>query len=228
MDRWLAILGATGAMKKMIAIYILSILVLPGCQSTSNNLAVTPTTSLVWTHTKDSSIFTPLLFDRNDLEWEGGKYAFVQEEMSLGDIQAEDVAGVYLALEPRVDLPKGGSKPGSILGAHQLVWIYGSEEKAVESIEFERERFSMGLGKPVGVEPRLNNEITGCGQAYDPDVKDYYNCLYMGQHGRYLTIAGMAVDGTVVTFEDWSIFIRAIQDRMIAQVEKDMEVYPVP
>ena len=215
-------------MKKIIVIYALSVLMLSGCQNVIYNLTVTPTTSLVWTHTKDLSMLTPLLFDRSDLGWQEGEYAFVQEEMSLGDVQAEDVAGVYLALEPRVALPKGGSKPGSILGAHQLLWIYSSEEKAIESIEFERERFSMGLGKPVGVEPRLNNEITGCGQAYDPDVKDYYNCLYMGQHGRYLTIAGMAVDGTVVTFEDWSRFIRAIQDRMIAQVEKDMEVYPAP
>ena len=214
-------------MKKITALCVLCMLLLIGCQ---NNLAITPTptSSLIWDTTKNPAEFTSLLFTRDDLGWQGGKYAFIQEEMPLRDIQAEDVAGVYLALEPRVTLPKGGSKPGSILGAHQFLWIYSSEEKAVESIEFERERFSMGLGKPVGVEPRLNNEITGCGQAYDPDVKDYYNCLFMGQHGRYLTIAGMAVDGTVVTFEDWSRFIRAIQDRMIAQVEEDMEVYPAP
>ncbi len=39
---------------------------------------------------------------------------------SSRDIVAEDVAGVYWTLEPRIDLPKGGSRRGSILGASQL------------------------------------------------------------------------------------------------------------
>ena len=216
-------------MKSVIIICMLSILLLIGCQNYSDDVVIEATSSVVWTTTKNLDTFIPLLFTREDLGWKGGKYALEEEEMSLRDIfQAEDVAGVYLELEPRVDLPKGRSKPGSILGAHQLVWVYSSEEKAVESIEFERTRFGVGLKDPANIELHLNNEIIGCRMAYDPVVKDYYNCNYMGQHGRYLTIAGMAVDGTVVTFEDWSRFIRAIQNRMIAQVEKERETYPEP
>jgi len=229
MGRWLTTLGAVIAMKKITAIYILSVLLLAGCQNNPDDMAAVPTSSVVWTTTKNLDTFIPLLFTRDDLGWKGGKYAFEEEAMSLRDVvQAEDVAGVYLDLEPRVDLPKGRSKPGSILGAHQLVWIYSSEEKAAESIKFERTRFDVGLRDPANIELRLSNEIIGCRMAYDPVVKDYYNCNYMGQHGRYLTVAGMAVEGTVVTLEDWSRFIRVIQDRMIAQVEKDGEVYPTP
>ena len=217
--------------KRIIPTFILSIsflFMLIGCQSNPSDLAVVPTSSVIWTTTKDINRLRPLLFTRDDLGWEGGKYAQWPAEMSLWDIPAEDVAGVYLSLEPPVELSKGGSTRGSILGSSQLVWIYSSEEKAIEAIEFERERFSMGLGKPMGVEVRLNNEITGCARAYNSDVKGYYNCNFMGQHGRYTTTANMAVDGTKITLEDWSRFIRAIQDRMIAQVEKDVGNYPSP
>lgn len=212
----------------ILILICLSILMTIGCQSNTGDLTPEPTSSLIWTTTKDINRLQPLLFIRDDLGWERGEYAQWPAEMSLRDIPAEDVAGVYLALEPRVDLPKGGSRRGSILGASQLLWIYSSEEKAIESIEFERERFSMGLGKPMEIEPLLNNEITGCARAYDPDIKEYYNCNFMGQHGQYLTVAGMAVDGTIITLEDWGRFIRAIQDRMITQVEKDMDAYPSP
>jgi len=219
-------------MKRMISIFISSVLLLLmslGCQSSPNDLAIAPTSSLIWTNTKDMSKLTPLLFTRDDLGWEGGEYAPVPVEMPLGDVPAEDVAGVYLALEPRVDLPKGGSRRGSILGASQLVWIYSNEEKAVKSVEFERKRFTVGReNHPIRINLRLNNEIMGCRQAYDPDVGYHNYCNFMGQHGRYMTTAHMTVDGTVITLEDWVRFIQAIQDRMIAQVEKDMKGYPSP
>lgn len=191
-------------------------LMLPGCQSPDAATSATPSN---WMQTQDIAALRPLLFTREDLGWTDGSYREEMTNLLNRDyVPADDVAEVYLLLNPPIEGPKGYYKKGSILGAGQTVWVYPDEATAMQSIEAERERFSIVVGESMGVKPRLNNVITGCRQARDPEIGNYYNCNFMGQHGRYLTTVNMTVDEKEITFEDWTTLINAIQDRLIAQV----------
>lgn len=203
--------------KIIIGILIFAVyFILPGCQSPDAETLATPSK---WVQTQDIDALRPLLFKSEDLRLTGGRYVEKTTDLlNRSFVPAGDVAAAFFELDPSVEGSKGYYKKGSILGAGQTIWVYPDEATAMQSIEAERERFSVAIGKSVGVEPLLNNVITGCRQARDPEIGNYYYCNFMGQHGQYLTIASMTVNEKEITFEDWTTLINAIQDRLIAQV----------
>lgn len=206
--------------KIIIGILIFAVyFILPGCQSPD---AETLATSSKWVQTQDIDALRPLLFKPEDLGWTGGRYVEKTTDLlNMEFVPADDVAEAFFELDPSVEGSKGYYRKGNILGTGQTICVYSDEARAIQSIEAEKERFSVAIGKSVGVESLLNNVITGCRQARDPEIGDYYYYNFMGQHGRYLTIASMTVDEKEITFEDWTTFTNAIQDRLIAQVNKE-------
>ena len=209
----------------------LILIILSSCQSFSldsfePSTYSTPTPS--WgVQTINPEYIRPTLFSAEDLNWEVGTY----REMTAGLINhwtfdegvfiADDVMGALIEVSPGVWRAKGGYISGGEKNASQDVMLYADESTALLVGELGRERSeSFGLTGYENADPRLNIVVERCWRASGTDG-EYQNCTFWGQHGRYVLSARMTVDGEIITMNDWVVFLNVIQDRLIAQVERE-------
>ena len=212
-----------------ISMIFFVLILLMGCQISALNPSSFGTPTPSWgVQTKDADYLRPALFKEEDMNWEVGTYREMTAglnndwEFNEGKFYADDVMGAVLEVYPSVRAPKKGYQRGGFLSAGQTIMLYVDEATAIRVGELEKERSErIGIIGTQNGEPRLNIVVESCWGGYNKDVGNYQNCNFWGQHGRYVMLANMTVDGEIITMEDWSKFIDVIQDRLIAQVEKE-------
>lgn len=175
--------------------------------------------------TKDPDSLRPALFKAEDLDWPQNQYKEVTENLWVieDQVPADDMMEADTAAMP--DPFARGKSPTNRYIAYQTLYKYSDEETAIKAYAKEAERYVVGMGpfpENVYFIPKLNNLITGCRNSYSPEELGYYRtCEFLGQHGRYMTVAYMVVDDKVIQIKDWDNLINAVQDRLMAHVEQE-------
>ena len=177
------------------------------------------------TSTKDPDSLRPALFKPEDLDWPENQYKEMIENLWVieDQVPADDMMEATTAAKP--DPFARGKSPTNHYVAFQTVYQYADEDTAIKAFSKESERYIVGMGpfpENVYFVPKLNNLITGCRKSYEPEELGYYRtCEFLGQHGRYMTMASMVVDDEVIQIEDWEDLINAVQDRLMVHVEQE-------
>ena len=222
---------------RFIWVLVVGLILSTGCKHQPGQLVVSasPTPSL-GVQTKNPDHLRSLLFKEDDLNWGLGIYreetaglinnwGFVaesfEEEFDEEDLVPDDIMGANLYINPSRWTPKGYTI-GSPIGTRQEVWYYAEETFAQQAGRMDKIRSNrIGIIGTENITPRLNLVVESCWSARDSQVGEYQNCHFMGQYGNYVTTASMFVDGKKLTIAHWIELVDVIQDRLVAQVEKE-------
>ncbi|MBE2221898.1 MAG: hypothetical protein IAF02_10175 [Anaerolineae bacterium] len=222
---------------KLTWVLILSLILLTGCAyETGQRVASASPTPSLGVQTKSPDNLRPLLFKEGDLNWGLGIYReetaglinnwgfvaeFYEEEFDEEDLIPDDIMGANLYIDPSRWTPKGYTR-GSPIGTYQEVWYYAEETFAQQAGRMNKIRNNqIGIIGTENITPRLNSVVESCWSARNSQVGEYQNCYFLGQYGNYVTTASMFVDGEKLTIAHWIELVDVIQDRLIAQVEKE-------
>lgn len=209
---------------RLIKLHVLTLfgwLIFAACQS-----AATPAQSPP-INPEDPLEFRELLFKADDLGWPVDSYDTRQDD-DLKPFQSEPMIVVAAGATARSNPinPKTGLRyRDDLLAAAQILFVYPDKQSAVKIFEEFETRdgdlyISTGSYKPESIQfkSKVDNISWAC---WKIGGSKYENCTILVQHDRYVTTAGMTVDGEIIAFADFEVFINVIQDRLLDQVAKE-------
>lgn len=171
--------------------------------------------------------FSLLLFRAEDLGWPVDSYD-VRQDDDLKPFQSEPIIVVTAGATARSNPinPKTGLRyRDDPLAAAQILFVYLDKQSAAEIFEEFEIRdgdlyISTGSYKSESIQfkSKVDNISWACWKIGGSKSE---NCTILVQHGRYVTTAGMTVDGEIITFADFEVFINVIQDRLLEQVANE-------
>lgn len=207
---------------RLIKLHVLALfgwLIFAACQSATTP-AQSPPINL-----KDPLEFRELLFKADDLGWPVDSYDTRQDD-DHKPFQSEPMIVVAAGATARSNPvnPKTSVRyRDDPLAAAQILFVYMDRQIAAKVFE---EFATLGGGWPLGAyqpesvqfKPKADNVSWVC---WEIGGSRYENCNLLIQHGRYVATAGMTVDGEIIAFADFEVFINVIQDRLLDQVAKE-------
>lgn len=166
---------------------------------------------------------TELLFKAEDLGWPLDSYDVRRNDFK--PFETEPFAGISASAtarsNPVINLKTGRRRRDDILAASQSLYIYPDKQTAVMIFDkFDAWGYPLGAYQPKSVqfEPRVDNASWTCWQMGDSQSR---NCNFSMQHGQYLTMGNMIVDGQIITLADLELFLNLTQDRLVERVAKE-------
>lgn len=185
--------------RRFITMFFLFTL-LAGCSSHR----ATPTTT---------STLQPLLVQPEDIGWPTDSY-FEREGYVPGEIAVEDMMAAGIGPDP---LPRRSSNISPFRSA-QNVWIYADKDAATQTFNVMVEQYEFGfLSKGSSLDlPELTNSWWFCNEGlYDSQLGNYMMCFSLAQRAHILELVIMPINGKVITFEDWQLFVDQMHQRLI-------------
>lgn len=160
-----------------------------------------------------TSMLQPLLVQPEELGWPTDSYregfGFIPGELA---VEAMTTAGI--GPDP---LPRRSSNV-SPFRSIQYVWTYTNEEAAFQTFNSLKESYeSELLSKGTTLElPNLPNNWWLCNEGlYDLQLGNYMRCFSLAQRAHILELVIMPINGKVITFEDWQLFVDQMHQRLI-------------
>jgi len=128
----------------------------------------------------------------------------------------ESFSGIYLSFLPR---PEGKYPPPADFRAGQDVYIYSDEQTAAKAFEEMKQRGELAgiiwQFLPLEDDLKMDTGIGTCNRGSSVVSGERLLCQVQIQHGRYVILFFMGIDGKQVTVEDWEEMVDLIQERLV-------------
>jgi hypothetical protein len=152
-----------------------------------------------------------------ELGWSSGYSEYVSSTVNLSlSVSMDSFSGISLSFRPR---PEGKYPPPADFPAGQDVYIYSDEQTAAKAFEEMKQRGELGgtiwQSLPLEDELKMDTAIGECNRGSGVAIGEYLLCQVQIQHGRYVILFYMQIDGKQVTIEDWEEMVDLIQKRLV-------------
>ncbi|MBK8984607.1 MAG: hypothetical protein IPM39_00765 [Chloroflexi bacterium] len=151
-----------------------------------------------------------------ELGWSSGYWEYSRTVNLSPSVPMESFSGIYLSFLPRRE---GKFPPPADFRAGQDVYIYSDEQIAAKAFEEMKQRGELAgiiwQFLPLEDELKMDTGIGTCNRGSSVASGERLLCQVQIQHGRYVILFFMGIDGKQVTVEDWEEMVDLIQERLV-------------